>query len=102
MIPPSIYGKPTSEIYRRIQFLALAVGWWENLIEAKLGGPGNIAEGDGMFVIGKRKCSVVRFHSKEHVLHIMYTVTVRESNQFAILFSLISLPVYSVFLMSIY
>ena len=26
-----------------------------------------MVEGDGMFVIGKRKCGVGRFHSKEHV-----------------------------------
>ena len=33
----------------------------------KLGGPGKIVEGDGMFLIGKRKCGVGRYHSKEHV-----------------------------------
>ena len=33
----------------------------------KKGGPGKIVEGDGMFVIGKRKCGVGRWHSKEHV-----------------------------------
>ena len=32
-----------------------------------MGGPGKIVEGDGMFVIGKRKCGVGRWHSKEHV-----------------------------------
>ena len=31
------------------------------------GGLGNMVEGDGMFLIGKRKCDVGRFHSKEHV-----------------------------------
>ena len=32
-----------------------------------MGGPGKVVEGDGMFVIGKRKCGVGRYHSKEHV-----------------------------------
>ena len=32
-----------------------------------MGGPGKVVEGDGMFVIGKRKCGVGRMHSKEHV-----------------------------------
>ena len=32
-----------------------------------LGGPGKIVEGDGMFVVGKRKCGVGRYHSKQHV-----------------------------------
>ena len=32
-----------------------------------MGGPGKIVEGDGMFVVGKRKCGVGRYHSKEHV-----------------------------------
>ena len=26
-----------------------------------------MVEGDGMFVVGKRKCGVGRYHSKEHV-----------------------------------
>ena len=33
----------------------------------KMGGPGKVVEGDGMFVIGKRKFGVGRMHSKEHV-----------------------------------
>lgn len=32
-----------------------------------MGGTGKIVEGDGMFLIGKRKCGVGRWHSKEHV-----------------------------------
>ena len=32
-----------------------------------MGGPGKVVEGDGMFVVGKRKCGVGRMHSKEHV-----------------------------------
>ena len=32
-----------------------------------MGGRGKIVEGDGMFVVGKRKCGVGRMHSKEHV-----------------------------------
>ena len=33
----------------------------------KMGGVGRMVEGDGMFVAGKRKCGVGRYHSKEHV-----------------------------------
>ena len=43
----------------------------------KLGGPGVIVEGDGMFVIGKRKCGVGRWHSKLHV----YVITERGSKK---------------------
>ena len=32
-----------------------------------MGGVGKMVEGDGMFVVGKRKCGVGRYHSKEHV-----------------------------------
>ena len=32
-----------------------------------MGGIGKVVEGDGMFVVGKRKCGVGRWHSKEHV-----------------------------------
>ena len=32
-----------------------------------MGGGGKIVEGDGMFVVGKRKCGIGRYHSKEHV-----------------------------------
>ena len=38
-----------------------------------MGGPSVICEGDGMFVIGKRKCGVGRWHCKEHI----YVVTER-------------------------
>ena len=36
-----------------------------------------MVEGDGMFVIGKRKCGVGRWHSKEHV----YVCTERGSRK---------------------
>ena len=32
-----------------------------------MGGGGKMVEGDGMFLIGKRKCGVGRYHSKEHI-----------------------------------
>ena len=32
-----------------------------------MGGGGKIVEGDRMFVVGKRKCGIGRYHSKEHV-----------------------------------
>ena len=41
-----------------MRFLRDALGWWEDLTVVKMGGPGKIVEGDGMFVIGKRKCGV--------------------------------------------
>ena len=43
----------------------------------KMGGPNQVVEGDGMFVIGKRKCGVGRMHSKEHV----YVCTERGSRK---------------------
>ena len=58
MIPRLIYGRATSEVYNRIMFFRDVVGWWEDLTIVKMGGPGKIVEGDGMFVIGKRKCGV--------------------------------------------
>ena len=42
-----------------------------------MGGPDRVVEGDGMFVIGKRKCGVGRHHSKEHV----YVCTERGSRK---------------------
>ena len=67
MIPRLIYGRLTSGVYNNIQYFRDTVGWWEDLTIIKMGGPGRIVEGDGMFVIGKRKGGVGRFHSKEHV-----------------------------------
>ena len=33
----------------------------EDLTVIKMGGPGKVVEGDGMFLIGKRKCGVGRY-----------------------------------------
>ena len=42
-----------------------------------MGGPGRVVEGDGTFVIGKRKKGVGRMVSKEHV----YVITERGSRK---------------------
>ena len=42
-----------------------------------MGGKDIVCEGDGMFVIGKRKCGVGRWHSKEHI----YVVTERSARK---------------------
>ena len=42
-----------------------------------MGGPGRVVEGDGTFVIGKRKNGVGRMVSKEHV----YVITERGSRK---------------------
>ena len=52
-------------------------GYFEDKNPIKMGGPGVICEGDGMFVIGKRKGGVGRWHSKAHV----YVITERGSRK---------------------
>ena len=52
-------------------------GYYEDRFIIKMGGPNVIVEGDGMFVIGKRKCGVNRQHSKAHV----YVITERKSRK---------------------
>ena len=47
------------------------------MFSIQMGGPDIVCEGDGMFVIGKRKCGVGRWHSKEHI----YVVTERHSRK---------------------
>ena len=67
LISVLVYGRPTSEIYARIRFFRDVAGWYEDKYPIQMGGTGTIVEGDGMFLIGKRKCGVGRWHSKEHV-----------------------------------
>ena len=67
MISLLIFGRETSEIYNRIQFFRDVAGYYEDKYIIQMGGPGKIVEGDGMFLIGKRKCGVGRMHTKEHV-----------------------------------
>ena len=67
MISLLIFGRETSEIYNRIQFFRDVAGYYEDKYIVQMGGPGKIVEGDGMFLIGKRKCGVGRMHTKEHV-----------------------------------
>ena len=67
LISVLIFGRHTSEIYARIRFFRDVAGWYEDRYPIQMGGPGKVVEGDGMFLIGKRKCGVGRWHSKEHV-----------------------------------
>ena len=71
MIPLLICGKPKSEVYKRIRFFRDVAGWFEDKHIVLMGGPGKVVEGDGMFVIGKRKCGVGRYRSKEHVYVVL-------------------------------
>ena len=77
MISRLVHGRLSSEVFARIQFFRDVVGWWEDFTLVRMGGPGKIVEGDGMFVIGKRKCGVGRWHSKEHI----YACTERGSRK---------------------
>ena len=67
LIPVLVFGKVTSEVNARVAFFRDVAGYWEDKHPVKMGGVGKMVEGDGMFVIGKRKCGVGRYHSKEHV-----------------------------------
>ena len=67
LIPILIFGKPKSEVYAHISFFREVAGYYEDKYPIKMGGIARYVEGDGMFVIGKRKCGVGRFHTKEHV-----------------------------------
>lgn len=67
LISVLVFGRQTSEIYARIRFFRDVAGWYEDKYPIMMGGPGKVVEGDGMFIIGKRKCGVGRWHSKEHV-----------------------------------
>ena len=67
LISVLVLGRQTSEMYARIAFFRDVAGWYEDKFPVQLGGEGKVVEGDGMFLIGKRKCGVGRYHSKEHV-----------------------------------
>ena len=67
LIPLIIFGKPKSEVYARVRYFRDVAGWFEDRNIILMGGPGKMVEGDGMFVVGKRKCGVGRYHSKEHI-----------------------------------
>ena len=58
LISVLIFGRHTSEIYARIRFFRDVAGWYEDRYPIQMGGPGKVVEGDGMFLIGKRKCGV--------------------------------------------
>ena len=59
---------PDLEIVRYFRDVA---GWFEDRNIILMGGPGKMVEGDGMFVVGKRKCGVGRYHSKEHIKYVL-------------------------------
>ena len=67
LISVLVFGRQTSEIYARVAFFRDVAGWYEDKYPVQMGGDGKVVEGDGMFLIGKRKCGVGRWHSKEHV-----------------------------------
>ena len=72
-----VFGKECKEVYTWFRFFREVAGYWEDKFIVQLGGPNVICEGDGMFVIGKRKCGVGRWHSKEHV----YVVVQRKARK---------------------
>ena len=67
MISKLLFGGTTSEIYARIMFFRDVAGYIEDAYPIEMGDTAEVVEGDGMFVIGKRKYGVGRWHSKEHV-----------------------------------
>ena len=66
-----MFGRERKEVYTWFRFFREAAGYWEDRYPVQMGGPDAICEGDGMFVIGKRKCGVGRWHSKEHVYVVL-------------------------------
>ena len=72
-----IFARECSEVHTWWRFFREVAGYWEDKFIMKMGGPDAIVEGDGMFVIGKRKCGVGRWHSKLHV----YAITERGSKK---------------------
>ena len=66
-----------SEGYKWVFFFRDVAGWIEDANAVRMGGPGVVVEGDGTFVIGKRKNAVGRMRSKEHV----YVITQRGSRK---------------------
>ena len=66
-----VFGSEHKEGYTWFRFFREAAGYWEDRFPVKMGGPDAICEGDEMFVIGKRKCCVGRWHSQEHVYVVL-------------------------------
>ena len=77
MMSRTVFGCLTSEIFAWSRLFRDIAGFIEDSRPVQLGGPNKIVEGDGMFVIGKRKGGVGRWFSKEHV----YVVTERSSRK---------------------
>ena len=67
LISKLLFGHNTSEIYARIVFFRDVTGQVEDANPIQIGGSHGVVEGDGMFLIGKRKCGVGRYRSQEHV-----------------------------------
>ena len=72
-----VMGSKNSEIHTWYRFFREIAGYYEDFYPIKMGGKNIVCEGDGMFVIGKRKCGVGRWHSQEHI----YVVTERNSRK---------------------
>ena len=67
LISVLVFGRQTSKIYARVAFSSDVAGWYEDKYPVQIVSDGKVVEGDGMFLIGKHKCGVGRWHSKEHV-----------------------------------
>ena len=77
MLSKLIFGREKSEVSKWVFFFRDVAGWIEDANAVRMGGPGVVVEGDGTFVIGKRKNAVGRMRSKEHV----YVITQRGSRK---------------------
>ena len=77
MLSKFIFGREKSNVYKWVFFFRDVAGWIEDANAVRMGGPGVVVEGDGTFVIGKRKNAVGRMRSKEHV----YVITQRGSRK---------------------
>ena len=77
MISKLIFGREKSEVCKWVFLFRDVAGWIEDSKKVMMGGPGVVVEGDGTFVIGKRKKAVGRMRSKEHV----YVLTERGSRK---------------------
>ena len=77
MMSKLIFGREKSEVYKWVFLFRDVAGWIEDSKKVMMGGPGVVVEGDGTFVIGKRKNADGRMRSKEHV----YVLTERGSRK---------------------
>ena len=60
VISQLVFGCTVSSVFSWVRFFREVAGYHEDAFPIQIGGPNIICEGDGMFVIGKRKCGVGR------------------------------------------